>query len=280
VAAALVLAAAACTVLLPDRSANPPSGTPRATTADGHGGHAHGGGSVLGDGTRATVAGYSLANAHLDPAARRISFEVRDAAGVVRDLARVHAKKLHMYVLSADLLDFRHVHPRMDAAGSWSVRTPRMPAGRVHVVAELVPSAGTQGRAVMLGTDLTADGTTPDRPLPRARTVVDVDGYTVYLDANFLAGRGTQATVTVRDRAGRRVALQPYLESWAHAALLRSGTLSAAHLHPIEEWRPGGASPGELTFPVRPDGRGAHRLVVEFATGTGVHVAAFTVRAT
>ncbi|MGA8996029.1 MAG: hypothetical protein WB441_17145 [Nocardioidaceae bacterium] len=225
------------------------------------------------------MAGYTLAGARLR--GRLVSFQVRHGTDTVPRLATAHARKLHLYVLSPDLGDVAHVHPRRDAAGTWSVRLPRVPTGRARLVAEFTPqrAAGAVGRAVVLGGDVHAPGTSARRRLPPASSVARVDGYTVRLRGGLLAGSRTQATVSVTDRNDRAAPLRPYLDSWAHALLVQPGTLAVSHLHPVQQWSRGAAAPDAVTFPVHPKRPGRYRLVVEFATGSRVHQVGFTVPA-
>lgn len=254
-------------------AANP---TPADTPSPGHADHSHQH-AARGDGTTATVAGYRMEQLRLS--GDRLQFQVTDREGKPQTRFAVrHRKPLHLFVFADDLSEFRHVHPVPDAAGTWTVDVPDAAPGPNRVVAEFTPRGAAT--AVVLGGEVTAPGSAGPRPLPEPDTVVAVDGYTVRLVEDALvAGYRTQLRVRISGPDGRPAELAPYLGSWAHAALVDADSLAVTHLHPLEEYVAGAPSPRDLVLSAGADEPGAHRLVVEFATESGVHQAEFTVRA-
>jgi hypothetical protein len=158
------------------------------------------------------------------------------------------------------------------------VDVPDLAQGPHRVVAEFTPVKAST--AVVPGGQITAPGAPRPRPLPAPVTSVTVDGYTVRLvEDTLVAGYQTQLAVTITDPDGDPAALRPYLASWAHAALVNADSLSVQHLHPLQEYVAGASSPRRLVLNASTYQPGNHRLIVEFATQSGVHQAEFTIRA-
>jgi hypothetical protein len=244
--------------------------TPDAGTHGQHGQHGHGH-AVLGDGRSLTAGGYRMAGLRLEDG--RLSFKLMDdlTGAPVTEYEVVHEKQLHMFVFGTDLSDFRHVHPEQ-RGDRWTLDLDGLRPGEHRVVAEFTPQG--EESAVMLGGAADVPGDAEPQPLPPPDTTAQVDGYTVAVRAAL--GQSAEIEVTVRRDSGEAVALAPYLGSWSHGALVHAGPLDVRHLHPNEEYSPGGPSPERLTFAVPPGLSGDYRLIVEFATDTGVHQAEFT----
>jgi len=107
---------------------------------------------------------------------------------------------------------------------------------------------------------------------------VQVDGYTVAVDANVTAGAEGELSLTI-SKDGRPVAdLQPYLDSYAHLTAIHAGDLAFAHLHPI------GAVEGDhggptLAFHVNLPEAGLWGLFVQFQTAGVLHTGRLVVAA-
>lgn len=237
---------------------------------DDHGAH-----QVLGDGRTDAAGDYRLTRLRLT--GERVSFRITDASGEpVARYVTVHERRLHAFVFGTDLTDFRHVHPRL-RDGVWAVSLPGLAPGDHRVVAEFTPARGH--RTVVLGGAVRAPGRADPRPLPAVATTTEVDGYTVRLAGTLELGHASHLRVTITGADGARVDLKPYLGSWTHAALVEAETLAVAHLHPAEEYVDGAASPDSLHLTTPPIVSGDYRLIVEFATTSGVHQAEFTLAA-
>ena len=59
----------------------------------------------------------------------------------VTDYTTSHDKELHLIVVRTDGTQFRHVHPTMDADGTWSLPWQWAEAGTYRVFADFVPTA-------------------------------------------------------------------------------------------------------------------------------------------
>ncbi|MFF5226367.1 hypothetical protein [Dactylosporangium sp. NPDC000521] len=229
----------------------------------GHGGH--GGPTATPSGTRQSgpaAHGYSLA---VDSYIGGISFKITEAGGpAVTAFETVHEKPLHLIVVRRDLSGFQHVHPVMDADGTWRAALTLPDGGPWRAYFDFTE---TGAAPTVLTADLDAPGAPHSEPLPAPATSTVVDGYTVRID--------THDGVTLRvERDGRPVTdLQPYLGASGHLVAIAERDLAYLHVHPS-----GPASGGpEVRFAVEGAASGTHRLYFQFQHGGAVHTAEFTV---
>ncbi|MCO1577187.1 DUF748 domain-containing protein [Crossiella sp. SN42] len=185
-----------------------------------------------------------------------------------------HEKRMHLIVVRRDTAGFQHVHPELDAEGTWRVPLTLPAAGSYRAFADFKP---TGQKATTLGVDLSAAGNfqpvthTPSR-------VSTVDGYQVRLDGDLVPGRSSKVTLTVT-KDGREVTdLQPYLGAYGHLVALRGGDLGYLHVHP--EGSPGDgktAAGPAITFFAEIPSAGSYRLFLDFQHQGKVRTAEFTV---
>jgi hypothetical protein len=206
--------------------------------------------------------------------ADRFAFQIVDAHAVpVTRFQLSHDKRLHLIVVRRDLTGFQHLHPELGADGTW--RTPlRLPdAGDWRAFADFRPDGAD--RQVILGIDVPVAGDYRPVPLPAPAAAATVDGYTVTVDGQLVAGRTSQLTLRV-SRGGTPVTdLQPYLGAYGHLVALRAGDLAYLHVHPLETDVAGPA----ITFDVEVPTAGEYRLFLDFQHGGVVRTASFTAEA-
>jgi hypothetical protein len=197
-----------------------------------------------------------------------LRFRIADPDGrPVRDFAVEHEKRMHLIVVRRDGQGFQHLHPTMDAAGTWSVPLTLAQAGAYRVFADFKHD----DRAQTLAADLAVDGSADYQPLPApATTATTQDGYEVSLDEQSVrAGREAELRFTVR-RDGQVVRTEPYLGAGGHLVALREGDLAYLHVHPGDE--AGDSVPFMTEFP----SAGRYRLYLQFKHAGRVHTAEFT----
>jgi hypothetical protein len=188
----------------------------------------------------------------------------------VRDFAEQHERAMHLMVVRRDLSDYQHLHPTMDADGTWTARLTLPGPGDYRVFADFV----TDEKALTLGTDLTVPGDHEPTPLPDPTDTVRVEGYEVALDAGDAAGGGSPLVFRV-SREGQPVQdLEPYLGALGHLVALREGDLAFLHVHPED---PEGAAGPEITFHATFPSEGRYRLFLQFSHAGSVRTVAFTV---
>jgi hypothetical protein len=185
-----------------------------------------------------------------------------------------HDKRMHLIVVRRDTTGFQHVHPEMDPDGTWSVPLTVGTAGSYRAFADFTP---TGGPATTLGVDLSAPGAFEPVAHTASRTA-QVDGYTVELTGDLVAGQASPVTLTVSRDGAPVTDLQPYLGAYGHLAALRDGDLAYLHVHP--EGTPGdGATPAgpRIEFVAQVPSAGTYRLFLDFQHGSVVRTAEFTV---
>lgn len=172
--------------------------------------------------------------------------EFDDAAGA----------RLHLLLVSDDLSSFQHLHPMMDAAGTWSTPVAWPAAGPYRLVADIRPAGG---EAMALGTDLLVPGPSAAQPLPAPLDdVITPEGLRVVRD---------DGAFTVSPA----VELEPYLGQAAHLVAFRAGNSMYRHLHAEST-----GAPGEFGFAwdLPP---GTWRLFLQFSRLGQVITVPFTV---
>jgi hypothetical protein len=197
-----------------------------------------------------------------------LRFRVAGADGrPVRDFAVEHEKRMHLILARRDGQGFQHLHPTMDATGSWSVPLALAQAGAYRVFADFKRA----GRAETLAADLVVDGAAAYEPLPAADTTArTADGYEVRLDEQPVrAGREAELRFTVR-RGGEVVRTEPYLGAGGHLVALREGDLAYLHVHPS------GERSQAVEFMTEFPSAGRYRLYLQFKHDGRVHTAEFT----
>src|SRR5437773_4544382 len=174
----------------------------------------------------------------------RLRFTVRhpvSGAGV-RDLAIVHEKPFHLFVISQDLEHYQHIHPEPQPDGSLLVALtlPRpgyyklyadfFPlGGRPQVVPEALVTADAAGDLASSGARLVPD------PALR-KTAGDLVATLQVPGAGLVAGRDEKLVFEVADATtGAPVRdLEPYLGAFGHTLVISDDTLHYVHAHPVE----------------------------------------------
>jgi hypothetical protein len=181
-----------------------------------------------------------------------------------------HERRLHLIVVRRDLTGFQHLHPEMDADGTWRVPITLPAAGVWRVFADFKPDG--LDRQVILGTDVQVGGEYAPAPLPGPVATTTVDDYSVTADGMLAAGQTSRLVVRL-DRGGTPVTdLQPYLGAYGHLVALRAGDLAYLHVHPEESAEAG----PEIAFDVEVPTPGTYRLFLDFQHGGVVRTASLT----
>jgi hypothetical protein len=190
-----------------------------------------------------------------------------------------HDKDLHLIAVRRDLSHFQHVHPVLDAEGTWSVPLDLSAPGEYRVYADFTPTGHDGG--LVLGADLAVPGPYEPMPLPEPNAVAQVvDGYQVALAGELVPGQESELTLTVNKDGVPVTDLQPYMAAYGHLVALRAGDLAYLHVHPAGE--PGDgitpAGPG-ITFYATAPSAGDYRLLLDFKHAGVVRTAGFTLHA-
>jgi len=203
---------------------------------------------------------------------RELRFAIEDGAGEpVTGFDELHERRMHLIVVRRDGAGFRHLHPKIDAAGTWTAPVSFGAAGVYRVFADF----SVAGEQETLAADLfVSGGEFEAQPFPTPRPVAETDGYEVELTAGDAVAGEPAALAFAVSRGGRPVAsLQPYLGADGHLVALREGDLAFLHVHPEAEYGAANEILFEATFPTA----GRYRLYLQFRHQGEVRTAEFTV---
>jgi hypothetical protein len=207
-----------------------------------------------------------------------LSFQIQDAAGAaVTTYTTAHDRDLHLIVARSDGSQFRHVHPVLDqSTGTWSMPWEWDAAGSYRVFADFTladASALTLTRTVQVAGDFAP-------VMPQPNHVSEVDGFTVSLDGEMVAGSSSALTITV-NRDGKPVTtLEPYLGAFGHLVALREGDLAFLHVHAEgDEPATGDTAGPQIVFAAEAPTAGRYLLYLDFQVDGTVHTAEFVLDA-
>jgi hypothetical protein len=202
----------------------------------------------------------------------QLRFSIESASGEsVTGFDELHERRMHLIVVRRDGAEFRHLHPDMDAAGTWMVRDIFSEAGVYRVFADF----SVAGEQRTLATDIfVSGGEFKARPFPAPQALDAVDGYEVELNAgDLVAGEPSELTFAVRKNDLPVTGLQPYLGADGHLVALREGDLAFLHVHPKD----GRGGADEIVFEADFPTAGRYRLYLQFRHAGVVRTAEFTV---
>ncbi|MFE8944442.1 hypothetical protein [Streptomyces sp. NPDC007856] len=187
-------------------------------------------------------------------------------------------KRMHFYAIRSDLTGFQHLHPTMAADGTWSAPLATLQPGTWRLYASFVPDGGAgKGKDFVLSRTVKVSGMAMPDPLPKASGTATVDGYTVTVKGDPMAGMAHQLTATVTKDGKPVTDLQPYLDTYAHLTAFHQGDLAFAHLHPETEVDGDHGGPA-LSFHAQFPQSGNWRMFLQFQTGGRLHTASLTLR--
>ncbi|WP_326827233.1 hypothetical protein [Streptomyces sp. NBC_01751] len=227
------------------------------------------------DGYRLTGEGATLAAGKA--AAYRFTVTGPDGKPVT-DFAVDQTERMHFYAIRSDLTGFQHIHPTMANDGTWRANLSSLASGSWRMFTSFTPDSGAgKGTAFVLSRTVTVPGSETKTALPAAAESAEVDGYTVTVKGEPMAGMAHPMTVTVT-KGGKPVTdLQPYLDTYAHLTAFHEGDTAFAHLHPTTEVDGDHGGP-DLSFNAELPTSGNWRLFLQFQTGGKLHTAALTLK--
>lgn len=208
-----------------------------------------------------------------------LSFRVEDTEGsIVTEFAEAHDKKLHLIIVRSDGSEFRHVHPTMDADGTWTIPWKWQEAGSYRVFADFTP-VHEDATGVTLTQTIHVDGAFASVATEASR-VDEVDGFTVELDGDLRTGSASELTVSVSRDGEPVTSLEPYLGAFGHLVALREGDLAYLHVHAEgDEPRAGETAGPEIGFGAEAPTAGRYLLYLDFQVDGEVHTAEFVLDA-
>ena len=237
-------------------------------------GHTHAPGQghtslAVGDGTRVSEVGYSLAGLQVreqPDGIGELRFRIEDYDGdPVTDYVEELTKELHLYVVNDDLTVFRHLHPTRAEDGTWSAPFDVPDAGGYRVVTEFIAEDdGGNGDHVVLGRPLALQPGDPGDTVAEDRVV------NVTVSEAPATGPNGELRLVVRDADRQPVNLGTYLGAYSHVTGFNEETGAMVHLHPLgpPEVTEDGS---ELTFHAEIEQAGDYRLFVQVRVDGFLH---------
>jgi len=205
--------------------------------------------------------------------ARELRFAIEDGSGdAVAEFDELHERRLHLIVVRRDGTGFRHLHPEMDATGTWTTPIEFAEAGVYRAFADF----SVDGEQRTLAADLfVSGGEFEARPFPAPQPVAATDGYEVRLRVGEATAGEPDSLAFSVSRDGRPVEdLAPYLGAKGHLVALREGDLAFLHVHPREGDE---VAAEEIAFEATFPSAGRYRLYLQFKHEGFVRTAEFTV---
>jgi hypothetical protein len=234
----------------------------------------------MSDGLAKSASGFTLAfqSATL-PAGKpgTLRFRITGADGrPVTAFVLDDTKLLHFFLVRSDLTGYQHVHPTMAADGTWTASLAATQPGTYRAYAAFI-ARDNSGKAVplVLSDTVTVPGSASPAALPAPSNTAKVDGYTLTLSGEPMAGMEHPLTVAVSKDGKPVTDLQPYLGTYAHLTAFHQNDMAFTHLHP-EGTANGDHGGPKLTFHAQFGKPGTYRLFLQFRTGGTLHTAAFT----
>lgn len=205
-----------------------------------------------------------------------------------------HEKLFHLFIVSQDLTDYQHIHPQLEADGSFVVETVLPRAGVYKLHSDFFPIGGTSqvihrelstaGYARARNAKAALPRLTPDATLTKT-----IDGMKINLEmgngATPVAGNFIPLKYSLTDaQTGAPVKdLEPYLGAWGHTLILNADQSEYLHSHPTE-MLPGGIEQASMRggplveFGAMFPEAGDYRIWTQFRRAEKIVTVTFTIR--
>lgn len=180
----------------------------------------------------------------------------------------VHEKLMHLFAVSENLEFFAHLHPVLQADGSFRLPVQFPYGGMYRLLADFYPSGSVPQLAVAT---LFVSGNCPPAHLSPSLAPSKSENLTASLRMDPeqpLAALETKLFFTLNPVEG----LEPYLGAWGHMLAASADLIDMLHLHPFLV-TPGSGVQFNIVFP-RP---GLYRIWTQFQRSGVVNTVVFTV---
>ncbi len=184
-----------------------------------------------------------------------------------------HEMKLHLMVVNKNLNWFRHIHPKEQADGSFTISETFPNGDNYFLFTDFKP----QGKHPALDKkEIIVKGASENKNVNFSDNFISfVDGYKVTLEnGSDLKTNRSQALEISVEKDGKKLVesdIENYLGATAHIAMISKENLDFLHIHPISE------KPFPIYAETHIEKAGKYRIWVEFQTNGKVHTADFTV---
>lgn len=154
----------------------------------------------------------------------------------------VHEKPYHLFIVSADMQFFEHIHPEQQRDGRWAIQVTFPTPGNYRVLSDFLPTGGSPqfiGRTLEtagFSGDLASQAPHLAADTMFTKTIGSTTAYLTLEPATLVEGEFGHLSFTLSDaKTGRPVTdLQPYLGAFGHALILSEDMRDYVHSHPFE----------------------------------------------
>ena len=189
------------------------------------------------------------------PATLRFRIFHPGSGALITRFESVHDRQFHLFLISQDMEHFEHIHPELDADGTWSIDVTLPKDGYYKVLSDFLPTGGTsQFLARPLVTagysgDLTGDSAALVPDTTPTKTVEDITAAVTYDPPEFAPGTYTHFNFLLTDtKTGRPITdLQTYLGAFGHTLIMSEDMAEYVHSHPVD-LAPGDPEAGPRPF--------------------------------
>ncbi|MDQ1560091.1 MAG: hypothetical protein QOD32_3151 [Pyrinomonadaceae bacterium] len=211
----------------------------------------------------------------------------------VRDFVLNHERLFHLFIVSADMNEYQHIHPELAADGSFKVETRLPRAGLYKLHSDFFPAGGT---LQVLHRSLATAGYRAPRGVSAvaAATLAADTSFTKTIDGmkislgwgggELVPGAFVRLKYAIADaRTNDPVRdLEPYLGAWGHTLILDADQSDYLHSHPTETLPEGTERASlrggpEVEFGAMFPEAGLYRIWTQFQRNGRVSTVSFTV---
>lgn len=208
-----------------------------------------------------------------------LTFTVKDKSGAqIKSFKTVHEKKMHLILVANDLNEFEHLHPDLQADGSFKIKHIFKGGGKYIFYADATPETGSQvvGRIEQMvgGPERTRKEPVVDTQLKKSEEGISLE---MKPDGELKSNQNTKINFVFTDeKTGKPVTdLQNYLGEKAHVVAISEDTNEFLHVHPQSNDIKGETSVSAQTeFPKA----GNYKMWVQFQRRGKVIVIPFVVK--
>jgi hypothetical protein len=169
----------------------------------------------------------------------QLTFAVKDFFGRNTGAMQiVHERPMHVFIVSADLADFDHIHPTLSDGDVFRVTHVFPHGGDYRVFADFTPVGGGNNiESFSVKVQGAGRAAIPVDPAAAWTGTAGSVRMTLASEKPLRAGQDIGLYMTLADaQTGAPVHdLQRYLGAWAHIAIISQDTQDFLHVHPMDE---------------------------------------------
>jgi hypothetical protein len=187
-----------------------------------------------------------------------LSFTVKNEKGeTVKDLKIVHEKPIHLLVVSVDLSEFYHLHPELQADGSFKTPFAFAHGGKYKLFADITLPNSDKPFVSNFDLNVKGEAAETEKLEVDAKFEKRLGGISVEMkpDGDFVAGKEMLLGFYVTDILTKKPStdLQNYLGEKAHFVVISQDLKEFVHAHPIANDSGEQSNHGDMKMPQTSD---------------------------